>query len=673
MKSEFSLAFNQICAEYSLPREVVLDAVRAALVTAYRRDWKVGATQNVTADISLETGLARIFLEKTAVEEVDDPTAQISLKEARSINPGSTMDDLLMVDVTPRDFGRIAAQTAKQVITQRLREAERESQFNRFSRQENEIIIGTIQSVSPHGVTLHLDRTEEAHMPRREQIPGERYMLHQKIRVYVLEVKRSSRGPEIVVSRSHPLMLRRLLELEVPEVRAGQVEINAVAREAGMRAKVAVSTRQAGLDPVGACVGMRGIRIQTISNELHDERIDVIEWNKDPKIFIANALSMNQVLSVVLDENNPGGRTASVAVLDDQLSLAIGRSGQNARLAAKLTGWRVDIQGATEAALWALEQVNATPELLDVLKANAPLVPHLAAIMRTHESDRYPYTDEERRILKTTVEAVREAIITRRDAERPATRQARARRTAQEKAEAERREAQQAARARVPVTAYDQPLAMLNLSDKVHSHLASSGLTSAGDVMERMALGDEALLMIEGVGVKALREIKDAMDATGLQYVEPVAEGAVPVEDVVVVTAEAEAEVAEAAEPVGAPEKAAAVSPVAELPVAEAPALLEAEDEVAVEAEAEIVEEAPVDLAAQAEEPVVETLGEAAEVFTAVFEDEEFLDDDDDGRKDRQKKKKGRTVVFDDKTGETFVVRKRRRPKDLWADFDEEF
>jgi len=688
MKSEFSLAFNQICAEYSLPREVVLDAVRAALVTAYRRDWKVGATQNVTADISLETGLARIYLEKAAVEAVEDPIAQISMKEARRINPSITVDDLLMVDVTPRDFGRIAAQTAKQVITQRLREAERESQFNRFSRQENEIIIGTIQSVSPHGVTLHLDRTEEAHMPRREQIPGERYLLHQKIRVYVLEVKRSSRGPEIVVSRSHPLMLRRLLELEVPEIRAGQVEINAVAREAGARAKVAVSTRQAGLDPVGACVGMRGIRIQTISNELHDERIDVVEWNKDQKIFIANALSMNQVISVVLDENNPGGRTASVVVLDDQLSLAIGRSGQNARLAAKLTGWRVDIQGATEAALWALEQVNTTPELLDVLKTNASLVPRLASIMRTHESDHYPYTDEERHILRNAVEAVREAIITRRDAERPATRQARARRTAQEKADAERLQAQQAARARVPATAYDQSLAALNLSDKVHSHLASSGLATVGEVMERMALGDEALLMIEGVGVKALREIKDAMEATGLQFTEPAAEGAVSEEDVAIITAEAEDEVTEVTEPVSASEEedavataaAPAVSPEGELPAEEVVAelettdsseALEAEAEVAVEAEAEAAEEASVDIAAQAEELAMETLGEVAEVFPEVF-DEEFLDDEDD-RRDKRRKKKGRTMVYDDKTGETFVMRKRRRPKDMWTDFDEEF
>ncbi|MFN2283258.1 MAG: transcription termination factor NusA [Anaerolineae bacterium] len=704
MKSEFSLAFNQICAEYSLPREVVLDAVRAALVTAYRRDWKVATTQNVTADISLETGLARIYLEKAVVEEVEDPLAQISLREARRVNPKIAAEELLMVDVTPRDFGRIAAQTAKQVITQRLREAERESQFNRFSRQENEIIIGTIQSVSPHGVTLHLDRTEEAHMPRREQIPGERYMLHQKIRVYVLEVKRTSRGPEIIVSRSHPLMLRRLLELEVPEIRAGQVEINAVAREAGARAKVAVSTRQAGLDPVGACVGMRGIRIQTISNELHGERIDVVEWNKDQKIFIANALSMNQVISVVLDENNTGGRTASVVVLDDQLSLAIGRSGQNARLAAKLTGYRVDIQGATEAALWALEQVNNAPELLDVLKANASLVPRLAGIMRTHETDHYPYTDEERRILKGTVEAVREALIMRRDAERPATRQARARRSAQERVEEERRQAQQAARARVPAQAFEQSLGELNLSDKVHSHLASSGLANVGEVMERMALGDEALLMIDGIGVKALREIKDAMEASGLEFVEPAAEeAAVPEEDEAVVATEAEAEVTAvdelvsvseeedaAAATAAASEVAPAVSPEAELPEEEAEvvaelgpeAASEPEAEVAAEAEAEVVEdvaadadkEGSVDIAAQAEELVMETFDEVVEVFPEVFEDEDFLDDDDDGRKGkRRKKKKGRTVVYDDKTGETFVVRKRRRHKDVWTDFDQEF
>ncbi len=676
MKSEFSLAFNQICAEYSLPREVVLEAVRAALVTAYRRDWKVGALQNVTADISLETGMARIFVEKVTVEKVEDPITQISLKEARSLKPSVQLDELLMVDVTPHNFGRVAAQTAKQVITQRLREAERESQFNRLSHQENEIIIGTIQSVTPNSVTLHLERTEEAHMPRREQIPGERYALHQKIRVYVLEVKRTTRGPEIIVSRSHPLMLRRLLELEVPEIRAGQVEINAVAREAGVRAKVAVSTRQPGLDPVGACVGMRGIRIQTISNELHGERIDIIEWNKDPAIYIANALSMKDVFSVVLDENNPGGRTASVVVLDDQLSLAIGRSGQNARLAAKLTGWRIDIQGATEAALWALEQVNATPELLDLLKGVAPLIPRLAAIMRTHETDHYPYTDEERRIIKTIVEAVRIALINRRDADRPALRQARARRTAQEKAEAERRKAQQTARARVPHAAYAHDLRELKLSDKVYSHLIGSGVTNIGAVLERLALGDEELLVIQGIGVKALREIKDAVEASGFQLLE-VAEVPPQPEEAKFEAAEAPSPTPvlpeEAERPVELPEIA---TDVQALEVAGVEEITVEAEEVAAGALEEPESPAEAEPASDliAPKPLEAELGKITliENYADIFEDEEFLEDEED-RKGKRKKKKGRPIVFDDKTGETFVVRKRRRHKDMWEDFSDEF
>ena len=690
MKSDFSLAFNQICAVYSLPREVVLDAVRAALVTAYRRDRKVATTQNVTADISLETGLARIYLEKVAMETVEDPATQLTLEEANKLKPGAQIDDVIMIDVTPRNFGRIAAQTAKQVITQRLREAERESQFNRFSRQENEIIIGTIQSVSPHGVTLHLERTEEAHMPRREQIPGERYMLHQKIRVYVLEVKRTSRGPEIIVSRSHPLMLRRLLELEVPEIRAGQVEINAVAREAGTRAKVAVSARQPGLDPVGACVGMRGIRIQTISNELHGERVDVVEWSKEPKVFIANALSMKQVISVVLDENNPGGRTASVVVLDNQLSLAIGRSGQNARLAAKLTGTRIDIQGATEAALWALERVNTTPELLADIKDTAPLIPQLASIMRTHEDGRYPYTDEERRIIKTTVEAVREAIIARRDAERPATRQARARRTAQERVEAERVKAKETARTRVPKIAYEQKLDTLNLSDKVHSHLMSNGVKNVGEVMERIALGDEALLLLEGIGAKALREIKDAVAGSQYQFIEPGSEAppvvaeeedaevTAVVEAVVEITEAVEAEVAPVAAEVGVE------SPVEEADVATAPvsiqgSAVEGEAKAVVEAAEkgaeEIVDATADETGAEPESDLFQptTIAGLVENFTETFEDEEPLEAEAQTKK-RSKKKKGRTVVYDDKTGETFVVRKRRRShKGAWEEFDDDF
>lgn len=678
MKSEFALAFNQICSEYNLPRDTVLEAVRAALVTAYRRDWKVAPTQNVTAEINIETGLARIYVEKIVVEEVTDPDVEISLADARNHKRDPQINDLVIVDVTPRNFGRIAAQTAKQVITQRLREAERESQFTRFSRQEDEIIIGTVQSISPQGITLHLERTEEAFMPKREQIPGERYTLHQKIRVYVTAVRRTPRGPEILASRSHPRMLGRLLELEVPEIRAGQVEIKAIAREAGTRSKLAVATRQAGLDPVGACVGMRGIRIQTISRELHGERIDVIEWNEDPITYISNALSLQPILSVVLDEGHPGGRTAAVVVIEDQLSLAIGRAGQNARLAAKLTNWRVDIQGATEAAVWALEEVNKAPELLESQKALAPLVPRLAAIMRTHEADRYPYTDEERKIIKTVVEGVRNALIARRDGDHPGARQARARMVAQEIAEAKRREAHERARARVPEAAYAVSLSTLEISEKLLGHLERNGIKSVGQVMERMAHSDEALLILDGMGVKGLNELKAAVDAGGFALLPQVAETSSP---------EGEPE----AESVVVPEEVAAVeSNLAAALEPEPVEVVAAED--AARADAALVDEGGV-AADVAAEPaaIIEEGAETDETRGGVtleqlqalkrafgqFEADDFedssggTDDDDQKRKKKEKRSKHQTLVYDDESGETILVRKRRRgsAKDLWDDY----
>lgn len=681
MKSEFTLAFNQICAEYSLPKEVVLDAVRAALVTAYRRDWKISAMQNVTAEINLETGLARIYVERQVVddaEEMEDPEVQIALSEARKFKPKLNVGDLFLQDVTPRNFGRIAAQTAKQVITQRLREAERESQFNRFSRQENEIIIGTIQSITPHGITLHLERTEEALMPRREQIPGEHYILHQKIRVYVLEVKRTSRGPEIIASRSHPKMLHRLLELEVPEIRSGQVEIKAIAREAGGRSKVAVQARQPGLDPVGACVGMRGIRIQTISRELHGERIDVIEWSTDNKTLIANALSMNQVLNVNLDEHAPGGRTASVVVLDDQLSLAIGRAGQNARLAAKLTGWRVDIQGATEAALWALEQVNKHPELVDDMRNDvAALVPRLAALVRTHEENHYPYTDEERHIIRDAVSAVRETIIAHREREQhTGVQQARERHTAQRQVADERREARREARARVPDVAYETPLEFLELPEKVQANLLQNGLQNVGELMERVALGDEALLMLNGVGARALGQIKQAIDASTLSFVESL-EAAEMVESVLedLETAEEMVEESSAilAEEAELDLEEVALSAASEEALAESPAI-ESVEELVVEAELAPDQELP-QTAPEIEEIFDPNVIKASLGTFEYEEDEELeaLDDSDDQKGDRKdrRKKKGRAVIYDEDTGETYVVRKRRGRdrSQMWDDF----
>ncbi len=646
MRSEFALAFSQICAEYNLPRDVVLEAVNAALATAYRRDGKSSPTQNITAEINMETGLARIRAEKTVVETVSDAQLEIALPEAQNISPDVELGSLIMVDVTPRNFGRIAAQTAKQVITQRLREAERESQLNRFSRQENEIIIGTVQSITPQTITLHLERTEEAHMPRREQIPNEHYRLHQKIRVYVLNVRRTGRGAQITVSRSHPSMLRRLLELEVPEICQGHVEIKGIAREAGTRSKVAVASRQEGLDPVGTCVGMRGIRIQTISHELNEERIDIVEWSDEQAKFIANALSLKTIRSVTLDERNPSGRTAAVVVQDDQLSLAIGRSGQNARLAAKLTGWRVDIQGVTEAAIEALGQVNQTPELLANRKNIVALVPTLAAVMRAHESRYYPYNDEELTTIKAVVESVRQAVLEQRDKTRPISPQTQARQTAQEQAQAEHRAAQKEAKSRVPQKAYETALELLGLSTRVLGHLQRNDLKNVGEVMERMALGDEPLLMLKGIGGKSLDEIKAAVEKSSLAFMEPEAEAPA-----------AEAEVLEAA----------VTAEAAEIPETPTEAAVEAVAPVETPDEGEI---APV--VATPETPAAEEPTKTRPIGISLYEESETPGGEADmyGEQKRGKKSKRRkTLVYDEESGETFVVRKRRKGQSAWDEY----
>jgi N utilization substance protein A len=347
LKNEFIIALNQVCSERSLPQEVVLEAIEVALVSAYKR--KFGSQTNIVARIDLNTGQSSIYKEKLTVEEVEDERYQITLAEALQHDSEVKLGETVLIDSTPKAFGRIAAQTAKQVILQRIREAERDALFNSYADREGELIHGTVQSVSPQGVILNLGRTE-ASLPHNQQIPGERYRVNQRLRAYVLEVRKSNRGPQIIVSRSHRNMLRRLLELEVPEVFNGTVEIKAIAREAGSRSKVAVAATQEGVDPVGSCVGMRGIRIQNIVNELNGEKVDVVAWDPDTATFIANALSPARVSNVLLDAESGTSKTATVIVPDDQLSLSIGKEGQNARLAAKLTSWRIDIKSVSEAA-----------------------------------------------------------------------------------------------------------------------------------------------------------------------------------------------------------------------------------------------------------------------------------------------------------------------------------
>jgi N utilization substance protein A len=342
MKSDFLLAITQLSAEKNLPKEVVLGAVESALVSAYRKEHFL-PNQNIAVKISSSTGKVEVWAEKTVVEKVADDRKDITLAQAKKVNPEAKLGDAMMVESTPANAGRIAAQTAKQVILQRLHEAEHSAIFEEYAGKSNDIITGVVQRIEPKQVFVNLGRTE-AVLPSNEQTSGERYRIGQRLRVYVVEVARTPKGPKVIVSRSHPNLLRRLFELEVPEVFNGIVEIKSIAREAGYRSKVAVAARQEGIDPVGCCVGLRGIRIQNIVNELNGEKIDVVAWNKEFPAFIANALSPAQVLNVELIND-----IAATVVPDKHLSLAIGKDGQNARLAAKLTGWRIDIKSASMA------------------------------------------------------------------------------------------------------------------------------------------------------------------------------------------------------------------------------------------------------------------------------------------------------------------------------------
>ena len=347
MRNELIMAVNQICAEKALQRDVVIEAIEAALVSAYKRNF--GATGNVLVKIDQDSGQLRVFAQRQVVEEVADNKNEITLAGAKAIDKKAELGDVVNIETTPANFGRIAAQTAKQVILQRIREAEREATYKTFADRENEIVSGTVQRIdlATGDVTVGLERGE-AILPKIEQIPNERYRVNGRIRAFLVEVHRGTRGPLLKLSRTHKNMLRRLLELEVPEIANGTVEIKSIAREPGQRSKVAVVASQYGIDPVGSCVGMRGVRIQNIVNELNGEKIDVVEWSPEVRTFITNALSPAKVNDVYLDDSGDA-KTAVVVVPDRQLSLAIGKEGQNARLAAKLTGWRIDIKSETEA------------------------------------------------------------------------------------------------------------------------------------------------------------------------------------------------------------------------------------------------------------------------------------------------------------------------------------
>jgi len=353
-------ALNYLSKEKGIDKDLLMEALEAALISAYKKNFK--SANNVRVALDEETGKMQVFSRKEIVEEVFDPQEEISIDQAKEIDPSYEVEDVVEVEVTPRDFGRIAAQAAKQVVTQRVREAERSVIFSEYQEREDDIMNGIIQRVDPRFVYIDLGKVE-AKLAESERMTTETYRVHDRIKVYVTKVENTNKGPQVYVSRTHPGLLKRLFETEVPEIYDGTVEIKSVAREAGDRSKISVYAADEEIDPVGSCVGQRGQRVQTVVDELKGEKIDIVEYSDDPIVYVSNALSPSKVTKVIVDEEN---KATTVIVPDNQLSLAIGKRGQNARLAAKLTGWKIDIKSESDAK----EQGIVSDEDLAVIETN---------------------------------------------------------------------------------------------------------------------------------------------------------------------------------------------------------------------------------------------------------------------------------------------------------------
>src|SRR5512140_1716765 len=491
-KNEFALAFNEVLEEKQLSKEIILGAIESAMVSAYRRAVNASTAQQVETTVDTETGKGSIFAEKEVVEDVQEEKTEVTLEEARKVNPEAQLGDMVIVESTPSDFGRVAAQTARQVIQQRIREAERSAQMEYFARQTGEIVSGIVQASNAQGATIGLDMKAEGILPANQKIPNERFKLHDRIRAVVLEVKDGSRGPQIILSRAHRNFLRRLLENEVPEIYHGVVEIRAIAREPGARAKVAVMATQAGVDPVGACVGVKGVRIQAIVKELHDEKIDIIQWDQDPIIYISKAISPARVSGVYLNESE-GNRTATVVVMEDQLSLAIGRDGQNARLAAKLTSWRIDIKSVVEAAGDTLGKLQSEPGMQTTAELEKDNVARISEILAKKAEGR-AITPEEYSALAQFVDRVERRTVERQRVE-----------------DKENAEKLAEARAGIPDLAFEQPLDALGLPEHVFNILTEADYITAGDLLLAMRLSPDKVLGLPGIGPKAMQAIEKAV------------------------------------------------------------------------------------------------------------------------------------------------------------------
>jgi len=650
MKTEFMLAFNEICESRGLSSDVVIEALETALVSAYRRNTNVSNIQGVDVEIDRRTGEATIYAEKEVVDSIIDTRTEVLIQVANTNGfPEANLGDMVMMESTPENFGRIAAQTAKQVILQRVREAEREKLYEDFSAREGEIVNGTVQSVTGQNITIGLGRTE-AVLPRSQQSSGERYRAHDKIRVFVLEVRRTSRGPQIIVSRNHRNLLRRLLELEVPEIYNGQVDIKSIAREAGARSKVAVVAMQPGIDPVGACVGMRGVRIQSIVRELNDEKIDVIEWDPDQRSFIAKALSPARVSQVFLEDHPDAGRTAIVIVPDDQLSLAIGREGQNARLAAKLTGWRIDIKSLTEAAADSLTRRD-DPAADPAVAKNEALISKIEIVMAKKEANR-PITSEDYMMLNRLVGAVEGRIVGLRALEYEKIQKARA-----------------DARDHIPAEAWDIPIDELDISTRVQGLLIANNITTYGDILMKLDEGDDALLELGGFGPKSLDEVKEAAESYVL-VIETVEEEVEETSEEPEVDAAAVADVE--AEAVLDSEVGVEISEAVEDEPLESEEIV---DEVVEEQVEEAIIEAEVkkeivpaidDLGTSLVEVKPETKPEKKKVVVVKTESVDIKEEEE------KASSKGKELVFDEQLGRVVAKKKRKsgRRRPQWEEYE---
>jgi N utilization substance protein A len=598
----------EVLEEKQLPKEIITAAIESAMISAYRRAVNASNAQEVKATLDPETGKVIIYAEKEVVEDVQDDRTEVTLEDALKVNAEAKLGDMVIVETTPKDFGRVAAQTARQVIQQRIREAERQMQADFFNKQVGEIISGVVQAVSTtQGVTVGLDMKAEGIMPPNQKIPGEKFKVHERARAIVLEVKDSPRGPQIILSRSHRNFLRRLLENEVPEIYHGIVEIRAISREPGQRAKVAVSATQPNVDPVGACVGIKGVRIQAIVKELHDEKIDIIEWNPDPVMYISKAISPAKVSGVYLSDVE---NTATVVVQEDQLSLAIGRDGQNARLAAKLTGWRIDIKSLPEAAADAIVKVQTDPSLGNVAEIERSHIPAIEEIL-TKKSENRPLTPEEFLTLIQFVDRVERRQVEKKKAEAAAE-----------------EERVSSARAVIPDAAFKTNIDTLGLPEHVTNILTEAEHRTVGDLMMAMKLSPDGVLGLAGIGPKAMEAIRTALENVSFPEPEPVAPAAVEV------PAESVAEM---------PQEVAPVESLGEpAPVAESEAAQATEVEEAIEGK-----------------PLEEIFTLRPEMLKPVVPAaEEEVDESD---KKKKKKKKATEVVYDEELNKNIAKKKHKR------------